>query len=105
MVYWGLDDVLAIGILILAGISVYVSFDIRRVTDGSPRAWDLFIVAFVVLFLYRVVQLVFDLQSPQGTIDNWEALISLIANALLLGGLTMLDLTFRRHLKALQSGR
>lgn len=105
MIYWGLDDALAIGILVFAALSVYISYDITRVSEGSPRAWNLFIAAFVVLLVYRAVQLYFDLLSPSGIIDDWEALISLIANALLVAGLALLDYTFRKHLRVLQAAQ
>jgi hypothetical protein len=105
LLYWGFDDVLATAILVFSALSVYLAWDITRVFEGSPRAWDLFIAAFVALFAYRAVELYFDLQSPSGIIDDWEASVALVAGVLLFGALLLLDLTFRRHREALRPAR
>ena len=100
MLYWGLDDYLAAAIIIISALSVYVSVDITRISSGAPRAWQLIILAFTAMLVYRAVQLYYDTQSESNLIDDWEALLSLIAGLLLLGGLAMLDLSFRKHSKA-----
>jgi RsiW-degrading membrane proteinase PrsW (M82 family) len=102
LLYWGLGDDLASAVVVLMALSVYFSLAITRVSRGAPRAWYLFIAAFSTCLVYRAVQLYFDTQSSSSLINNWEVLLSLIAGALLLGGLVMLTQSFRRQLKAIQ---
>ena len=99
MLYWGYDDYAAILVLVLSALSIYYSFEVTRVTKGAPRAWYFFICAFVVLFVYRAVQLYFDVQSPSDLIDDYEVTLSLLVGALLLAGLVALTRGFRRGLK------
>lgn len=100
MIYWGLDDELVLLIIALSVLSIYFAFDITRITRGAPRAWYVVIAGFVVLFAYRVVQLYFDVQTPQDIISVEEASISLLAGALFAAGLFMLDRCFRAQQKA-----
>lgn len=88
-------------VLIVSAACLFLSYDIARVSRGPPRAWYLFMLAFAVLFVYRALELYVDTLSPAGVINDTEALVSLLANVLLLGGLWMLDLSFRRNLKQL----
>lgn len=104
MFYWGFDDDLATIILVLSALCIYISYDITRVSKGAPRSWYLIIAAFMVLFVYRGFELYFDTQSPNDLINDWEALIFVLASTLLLAGLYTLDRTFRRHLEAADRG-
>jgi hypothetical protein len=103
LIYWGLDDDLTVTILVLSALSIYLAFDITRVTKGAPRAWYFIISAFVVAFVFRAVQLYDDVQSPSDIINVQEAAISLIAAVLFVVGLWMLNSSFRKRLKAVQA--
>ncbi|MDG6898133.1 MAG: hypothetical protein JRN24_00200 [Nitrososphaerota archaeon] len=100
MIYWGADDDLAVVIMLLSVLSIYLAFDITRITRGAPRAWYLIIGGFIVFSVFRAVQLYFDVQSPQGIISIEEASISLFAGILFVIGLFMLDRSFRTQLRA-----
>lgn len=100
MFYWGLDDDLVAVILAASILSIYFSYSITRVSKGAPRAWYVIIAAFAVATVYRAVQLYFDTQSPDSIVNDWEALISLVASVTLLGGLVMLKRSFQRNLEA-----
>jgi hypothetical protein len=102
MFYWGLDDYLAVAILVLGALSIYLAFDITRITKGAPRGWYVIVAAFVVAFVFRATQLYYDVQSPSDIIDDTEAAISLIALILFAVGLFMLNSSFRRRAKAVQ---
>jgi len=102
LIYWGIDDDLAIIILILSALSIYLSFDITRVARGAPRAWYFIIGGFAVLLLFRLVQLYFDVQSPQDIISVEEASIAIVAGLLFVIGLFMLNRNFRLHQRAAQ---
>ncbi len=93
---------IAIAILAFSALSVYVAYDITRVFQGSPRAWNLLILGFAALFVYRAFELYFDLVSPTDVINYWEAGVALLAGILFFAALLMLDVTFRRHLGALR---
>jgi hypothetical protein len=101
--YWGLDDDLAVAILVLSALSIYLAFDITKITKGAPRGWYVVIAAFVTAFIFRATQLYFDVQSASGVIDDVEATISLVIGILFVVGLFMLDSSFRRRLKAAQA--
>jgi len=101
--YWGLDDDLAVAILVLSALSIYFAFDITRITKGAPHGWYVVIAAFVTAFVFRATQLYFDVQSASNIIDDVEATISLIIGILFVVGLFMLDSSFRRRLKAAQA--
>src|SRR5271169_6580132 len=100
LIYWGIDDDLTVIIIALSALSIYLAFDITRITKGAPRAWDLVIGGFVVLFVFRVQQLYFDVQSPQDIIMTDEAAVSLIAGLLFAIGLFMLGRSFRAQQRA-----
>ena len=102
MFYWGLDDYLALVILVLGALCIYLAFDITRITQGAPRGWYVIVGAFVVAFVFRAAQLYYDVQSPSGLIDDTEATISLLALVLFVVGLFMLNSSFRKRLKAVQ---
>lgn len=104
MLHWGYDSILAALVLLASAGCLYLSYDIARVSRGPPRAWYLFMVAFLALCLYRGMELYFDTLSTGDIISDWEAGAALLATLLLLGGLWMLDLTFRRNLKQLLPG-
>jgi glycopeptide antibiotics resistance protein len=101
--YWGLDDDLAVLILVLSAISIYLAFDITRLTKGAPRGWYVVVAAFVTAFIFRAVQLYFDVQSASDVIDDAEAAISLVVGVLFVVGLYMLHSSFRKRLKAAQT--
>ena len=100
MIYLGFEDVLAIAILALSVLSIYIAFDITRITRGAPRAWYVMIGGFTVLLVFRIVQLYYDVQSPQGIISVEEASISLLAGTLFVVGLLMLSRSFRAQQRA-----
>jgi hypothetical protein len=100
LLYWGLDDDLTVVILVLSALSIYLAFDITRLTKGAPRGWYVIIVAFLIAFIFRATQLYFDVQSPSDIINVEEAAISLLAGILFVVGLYMLNSSFRRRLKA-----
>lgn len=101
MLHWGYDSILA-GLVLLAAAGCFVlSYDIARVSKGPPKAWYVFMAAFAALFVYRGIELYFDTLSAGDLINDWEAGADLVATLLLLGGLWMLDLSFRRNLKQL----
>lgn len=103
MFYWDVEDDLASAILVLSALSVYLAFDITRITKGAPRGWYVVIAAFVTIFVFRATQLYLDVQTPSNTIDEIEATISLIIGVLLAAGLYMLNSSFRRRLNAAQT--
>lgn len=103
MFYWGLDDDLAVIILALSVASIYLAFDISRLTRGAPRGWYVIVAAFMVSLIFWAAQLNFDVQSPSDIIDVVEATISIMAGILFLVGLFMLNSSFRRRLRAVQS--
>lgn len=103
MFYWGLDDDLAVAILVLSALSIYLAFDITRLTKGAPRGWYLIVGAFVLVFVFRATQLYLDVQSTSDLIDDVEAVISLVAGVFFVVGLLMLSSSFRRRLKAAQT--
>lgn len=100
MLYWGLDDDLAVVILVLSAVSIYLAYDITRLAKGAPRGWYVVIAAFVTAFIFRAVQLYFDIQSSTDIIDDVEASISIVIGVLFVIGLFMLYSSFRRQLKA-----
>jgi hypothetical protein len=102
MFYWGLDDDLAAVSVLLSALSVYVSYDITRISKGAPRGWYLIIGAFLVFLVFRIAQLYFDSQSASDLIDDWEASLAVLTGIMLLAGLVMLDRSFKTHQKALQ---
>jgi hypothetical protein len=101
--YWGLEDDLATAILVLSAISIYLAFDITRLTKGAPRGWYVIIVAFAITFVFRATQMYFDVQTPSNLIDEVEAAMSLIIGVILVVGLYMLNSSFRRRLRAEQT--
>jgi glycopeptide antibiotics resistance protein len=101
--YWGLEDDLASAIMVLSALSIYLAFDIARLTKGAPRGWYVIIAAFATAFIFRATQLYFDVQSASNIIDDVEAAISLVVGILLVVGLFMLNSSFRRRLKATQT--
>jgi glycopeptide antibiotics resistance protein len=103
LIYWGVDDDLTVIIIALSALSMYFAFDITRITRGAPRAWFVIIAGFVVLFVFRVMQLYFDVQSPQDIISIEEATISLLAGVLFAAGLFMLARSFRSQQRAAQA--
>lgn len=104
MFYWGVDDSITFVVLVVSVLCIYYSVDIPRVTKGAPRGWQFFIAAFVVLFVYRGVQLYLDTQSTSNVIDDYEAGLSLAVGLLILAGLFLLDRSFRRQMKTVQAG-
>ena len=103
MLYWGFDDDLAVAIVVLSALCVYYAFAITKITKGAPRGWYVIIAAFVIGFVFRIIQLYYDVQSPSNIIDVEEAAISLLAFLLFVVGLWMLNSSFRRRLKAAQT--
>ena len=95
-----MDDDLAVLIMALSALSIYFAFDITRIAKGAPRAWYVIIGGFVVFFVFRAVQLYFDVQAPQDIISVEEASISLLASILFVIGLFMLDRCFRAQQRA-----
>jgi RsiW-degrading membrane proteinase PrsW (M82 family) len=95
-------DDLAVVIMALTVLSAFYAFDITRIARGAPHAWYFIIGGFIVFFAYRAVDLYSDIQVPKNTLDIPESLISLLAGALFLVGLIMLDLRFRAQQKAAQ---
>jgi len=89
--------------LMLNAVSVYFALAIARLTNGAPRAWYVIVIGFVVLFIFWGAQLFLDVQSPSDVIHVEEAAISLLAGILFLAGLSMLNSSFRRRLKAAQT--
>ena len=103
MIYWGVDDDLAVIIIVLSALSMYLAFDITRITRGAPLAWYVVIGGFVVLFVFRISQLYFDVQSSQDIINIDETTISLFAGVLFAIGLFMLARSFRSQQRAAQA--
>ena len=97
MLYWGLDNDMAVGILVLSAASVYLAYDMTRLAKGAPRGWYVVVAAFGVEFLFRAVQLYFDTQSSTDSIDDAEAAATLVIGVLLVVGLYMLRSSFRKR--------
>lgn len=100
MLYWGIEDDLAVVILALTVINVYYALAITKIAKGAPRGWYVIIAGFVAVFIFRAAELYFDVQSPSNTIDAEEAAISILAALLFVVGLIMLNSSFRKRLKA-----
>ena len=100
MLYWGLDDYLAIGVVVLSSICIYYAYAITRITEGAPYGWYVIIAAFSVRLAYRITQLYFQVQSPGGVVDDGEAALSFVSSLLFVVGLWMLNSMFRKRLKA-----
>jgi glycopeptide antibiotics resistance protein len=103
LIYWGVDDDLTVIIIALSALSMYFAFDITRITRGAPRAWYVVIGGFVVLFVFRISQLYFDVQSSLDIINIDETTISLFAGVLFAIGLFMLARSFRSQQRAAQA--
>ena len=95
-------DVVSIVIVALSALSIYLAYDITRITSGAPKAWYVIILAFAVLLVRRATQAYFDILSPSNDIDIGEAIITLVVVVLFVVGLFMLDRTFRRQIRATQ---
>ena len=104
MLYWDLEDYLALVIVMLSALCIYYALAIARVTKGAPRGWYVIIIAFTVGFVFRATQVYFDVQSPGNIINDEEAIISLVFMVLFVVGLRMLNSSFRRQLRAAQTG-
>jgi len=102
LIYWWAEDDLAVIDMALSALSIYFAFDITRVAKGAPRAWYFIIGGFAVFFVFRAVQLYFDVQVPADIISIEEELISLLAGILFAIGLFTLDRRFRAQQKAAQ---
>jgi uncharacterized membrane protein len=103
LLYWGLDDDLALAIIFLSVLSIYYALAITRTTKGAPRGWYIITIGFVTLFIFRVVQLYYDAQSPSDIIDDTEATISLLVGVFFVIGLLMLNRSFRRRLERVKA--
>lgn len=90
-------------ILVLSAISIYYALAITGTTKGAPRGWYVIIIAFVALFLFRAVELYYDVQSSSDIIDDAEAAISVVVGLLFVLGLLMLNRSFRRQLESAQT--
>lgn len=100
MLYWTVADDIAVVVLVFGAASMYLSYGLRRMTGGAPRAWDVIILAFSVLFIRGVTELYFDVQTPLNTIDAEQETILLLVVILFAIGLYMLTRTFRKELIA-----
>ena len=87
-------------ILILSALSMYLAYDLTRITKGAPTAWYVIIAAFGLLFVWRATELYFDVQSASAMIDMQEAIVALFVGFLFVIGLFMMARSFRRQLKA-----
>ena len=92
-------DVVSIVIVVLSALSIYLAYDITRITSGAPRAWYVIILAFAVLLVRRATQTYFDILSPSNDIDIEEAIATLVVVVLFVVGLFMLNRTFRKQLR------
>ena len=100
MAYWTVADDLAVAVLVFGATSTYLSYGLRRMTEGAPRAWDVIILAFSVLLLRGVTELYFDVQTSANTIDIEQETILLVVVILFAIGLSMLTRTFRKQMNA-----
>jgi glycopeptide antibiotics resistance protein len=104
LLYWGVDDYLVTGILVLSALSFYFSLDITKITKGAPRGWYFVMGAFALVFIFSATQLYFDIQSPADYIDDLESSILLVVGVLFVAGLYLLDSSFLRRSKAIAAG-
>lgn len=104
MLYWGVDDDLAVLILAFSAFSVYKAYAISRLADGAPRGWYVIVAAFVALFAYWAAQLYIDSRTASNVIDDVGATVSLLVGVLFVVGLLMLYSSFRRRLTVTETG-
>ena len=104
MVYWSLADTLAVALIAMDTLSIVIAYVLTRLTGGAPKAWYLIIAAFGVLLIRTVIQLYFDIRSPDSLISDTETAISLSVGVLFAIGLFWLLKTFQRQLRAANPG-
>ena len=104
MFYWGLDELLAVVGISLCFVATYVTFDMIQVGEGAPRAWYIVVAAFMVLVAYHGARIYFNSSSPDTFAHDVTAALLVTFDLLFLAGATLMDLSFRKRMKAIRSG-
>ncbi len=104
MVSWNFADTLAVVEIAFYAFSLFLAYNLTRLTGGAPKAWYLVVAAFGVLLVREVFRLYFDIQSPENMLDDLQVGISLLVSILFSIGLYLLFKTFQRHLTIADSG-
>lgn len=83
----------------LSLIGIYLSFDLTRIASGAPTGWYWVIGALLAFLGFQFVRLYYS-SGTNTLVDNLKDFVLMVSSLFLVGGLTSLDLSFRRHLKA-----
>ena len=95
MLYFDISDYLAILVALLAIGTAYYVWSIIKLMGGGPKAWYVFIIAFVARAGYTIYQVWLDLQTPADSLGEMQTGVQVLISLLFLLGAVWLFREFR----------